>query len=86
MRKQAELVASATTATSTPQTPIERAVSVHPREATREIKADVGSTASFNARIASMMAANASTRVDEQQLEVLRQIADNTSDLEPGLA
>jgi hypothetical protein len=91
MRKQAELVAEANAPTGpktpeTTETPIARALAVTPQQATREIKADVGSTASFNARIASMMAANAATRVDEQQLEVLRQIADNTADLESGLA
>lgn len=87
MKKQAELAAQAAQpAPAEDPTPVQRAARTDPAKVTRELSSDVGATASFNARVASMLAQNAGRGVEEQQLEVLRQIADNTADLEPGLA
>ena len=88
LRKQAELADNfkPPEAGIEPKTPIEKALKINPKKIAQESKMDVGSTASFNSHIASMLANNAKNKIEEQQLDVLKQIAENTGDINTGYA
>jgi len=88
LRKQEELADNfkPPDAGAEPKTPIEKALKINPKKVAQESKMDVGSTASFNSHIASMLANNAKNKIEEQQLDVLKQIAENTNDINTGYA
>lgn len=85
LKQQAEAAANykAPEAGQTP-TAVQRAVAIKPAEVTKSIadKVDVGSTASFNSRVAGMLASNAKNKIEQEQLNALQQIAENTKDLD----